>query len=353
MKVWQSTIYPLALLGSLMFLTGCSSYSFGDKQMDYRAAATQAPALDVPPDLGIPAIDDRYKMQLSDSETVATYSDYSKGGASRSALLPEVKGVSLERNSTQRYLLIKEKPEQVWPVIKAFLQESGLTILTEDPVAGLLETDWIENRAKIPQDFIRKFLGKVFENVYSSGERDQYRVRMERSKDGTSTEVYLTHKGMQEFLTADTNTSKWQTRPNDPEMEAIMLQRLMARLGGVQSAPANNTLSTGAATMKDNIMVLNDTFDRSWRRVGLALEHAEMAVEDKDRAKGIYFLSAAKPKQSWTDKLQFWKEISNQRYRVIVKDNGASSEVSVTNQDGVIDDNAKQLIDTLYKKIIQ
>ncbi|OGS99475.1 MAG: NlpBDapX lipoprotein [Gallionellales bacterium RBG_16_56_9] len=360
----------------LVSLVGCSSVGLGSKRIDYRAGAESVPALEVPPDLTAPASEDRYKIPHGDDETVATYSDYSKGGAgavqgrSASAVLPVVKDVRLERNGAQRWLVVNDKPENVWPVVKAFWQENGLTIQSEDQAAGVMETEWAENRAKIPQGGIRSVIGKVFDNIYSSGERDQYRARLERSKDGVSTEVYITHRGMEEVLSADGNTSKWQARANDPEMESIMLQRLMVRFGASE-AQAAGAAASGAATVGasgpaeaaslqeifdgSSIIVVNDAFDRTWRRVGLAIERAGLAVEDKDRVRGIYFLRPAKAESGWLDKLQFWKdsENTNMRYRVNVKDGGAACEVSVTDQNGASDEVSRQMLEAIYKNINQ
>ncbi len=100
---------------------------------------------------------------------------------------------------------------------------------------------------------------------------------------------------------------------------------------------------------------MNDAFDRSWRKVGLAIERAGLAVEDKDRVKGIYFLRPVKAESGWLNKLQFWKGSgdSNMRYRVNVKDGGTACEVSVTDQDGASDDATKQMIEAIYKNINQ
>src|SRR5665811_491698 len=177
----------------LVSLAGCSAVGLGNKRIDYRAGAVQVPSLEVPPDLTAPETDDRFKV--GEGEPVATYSAYTKGevatpSRSASAVLPVVKGVSLERNGAQRWLLVADRAENVWPVVKAFLNETGLSIHSEDQAAGLIETDWVENRAKIEQGAIRSVIGKVFDNLYSSGERDQYNIRLERSKDGASTEIY-------------------------------------------------------------------------------------------------------------------------------------------------------------------
>lgn len=365
----------------LASLVGCSAVGLGSKRVDYRAGSVQAPSLEVPPDLTTPARDERYKVPGSEGESVATYSDYSKGGAAErpagSAVLPEVKGVHLERNGAQRWLVVSDKPENVWPVVKAFFQENGLAVASEDQAAGVMETEWAENRAKIPLGTIREAIGKVFDGIYSSGEKDQYRARLERGKDGASTEVYITHRGMEEVLSADQNTSKWQARPNDPELEAIMLQKLMVRfgaseaqagaaVGGTQesAAPAAGTPAIGtprgdgSASLQEIfdgslIIVINDTFDRSWRRVGLAIERAGLAVEDKDRARGIYFLRPVQAEKGWMDTLMFWEDSGDgeRRYRVTVKDGGAACEVAVTDQEGASDDATNKMIEAVYKNI--
>lgn len=375
MKVLHIGIPCIALVS----LIGCSSLGMGSKRVDYRSGAAQAPSLEVPPDLTTPASDDRYRVPQG--EGVATFSDYNKGdavaGQSRgaSAVLPEVKGAHLERNGTQRWLVVNDKPENVWVAVKAFLQENGLDIKSEDQALGVIETDWVENRAKIPEDGLRRLISKikVLDSLYSSGERDQYRVRLERGKDGGGTEVYITHRGMEEVLSADGSTSKWQTRPADPELEAIMLQRLLARFGGSKvkaadtaeainsTAGAATTGSSGAdgkASLEEifdgsRIIVLNDAFDRSWRRVGLAVERAGLVVEDKDRDRGIYLLRSVKQEQGWLSKLKFWEssEDTDKRYRVNVKDGGTVCEVSVTDQDGANDEASGRMLEAIYNNI--
>lgn len=360
MKALHAGICSVALAS----LVGCSAMGLGDKKIDYRAGAVQTPSLEVPPDLSAPETDDRYKVAGVEGVSAATYSAYTKGEAAapvQSAVLPRVKGVTLERNGTQRWLKVDDKAENVWPVVKAFLQENGLAIQSEDQASGIIETEWIENRAKIPQDGLRSVIGKVFDNLYSSGERDQYRIRLERV--GDSTEIHVTHYGRIEVLEADQNSTKWQSRPNDPELEAELLQRLMARFGAnpLQAAAAvAPAATTGTANLLQvfdgsSVIVINDPFDKSWRRVGLAIERAGLVVEDKDRDKGVYFLRAVKPEKGLMDKLQFWKDDKDdgQRYRVNVKDAGASSEVSVTDQNGASSDASRERLEAIYKNINQ
>jgi outer membrane protein assembly factor BamC len=379
MKVLQIGFYSAVLIA----LAGCSTLASDGKRIDYGAAAMQVPTLEVPPDLTTPAADERYKVPLGDAEAVATYSDYSKGGTqTRVAVLPEVQGVHMERNVAQRWLVINDKAENVWPMVKAFWKDSGLSIKSEEQAAGVMETDWVENKAKFPPAGFRNDSDDLIDRgVYAVGERDQYRTRLERSKDGASTEVYITHRGMEEVYSSDKRVPQWQARGNDPEKEAIMLQRLMVRFGSSEAraadalavastiapavaatAPKPVAVSTsepaGTASLREladgnTIIVMNDPFDRSWRKVGLAIESTGLAVEDKDREKGVYYLRPIKIELGWSDKLKFWKsnKDTTRHYRVNVKDSGTTCEVTITDQSGASNKTGKQMLEAMYKNI--
>jgi len=281
----------------------------------------------------------------------------------------------LQRDGARRWLVVSDQPDKAWLVVKAFWQEIGLSIKSEEQAAGVMETEWAENRAKIPQSAIRNVLGKVFDRAYSSGERDQYLTRLERAKNGLSTEVHITHRGIVEVFSEDKTTSQWRARANDPEMEAIMLQRLMVRFGASEaqaasavvavnalaepaSAPVNTNEPVGTASLREItggnvVIVVNDAFDRSWRRVGLAIESAGLGVEDKDREMGVYFLRPVKVQSGWLEKLKFWKrgEQAGKNYRVTIKKSDGACEVSVTNQDGASSKVTKQLTEAIFKNI--
>jgi len=140
-------------------------------------------------------------------------------------------------------------------------------------------------------------------------------------------------------------------REAEPAVAAVAANSVVA----ISASGPAGTASLEEIFDGSKIIVMNDAFDRSWRRVGLAIERAGLAVEDKDRAKGIYFLRPAKVEKGWLDKLQIWKssEDTNTRYRVNVKDGGAACEVSVSDQDGASDDATKQMIEAIYKNINQ
>ena len=390
----MKTLHFFVLMLSLWALSGCSTVE--SRRVDYKSGTTKVQALDVPPDLTAPVAGDRYIIPEDGGEAVAVYSDYSKGGlpaqpAPASNVLPEMKLLHLERNGPQRWLVMADRAENVWPLVKAFWQENGFTIQSEHPEAGLMETDWRENRAKIPQGKIRSVIGKVFDKVYSSDEKDMYQTRLERSKDGASTEIYISHRGMEEIQNADKNGYTWRSRGHDPEMEASMLQLLMVKLGAgsadsaTPEAAAESQSGAPATVALQEIaeggkrIVLSETFDKSWRKVGLALEQAGIVVGDLDRANGVYFVTAPQKmeqKKSLLERLKFWRvdedvklgestksgeetkpagfaTEKSSHYQVTVVENNSVCEVNVLNIKGGRDQTSQLIVESLYKQLIK
>ena len=305
-----------------------------------------------------------------------------RGGAVRAGsteLLPNVAKVRIERAGTQRWLVVPEAPEKVWPVVKEFWQGLGFLVKTELPEVGVMETDWAENRAKIPDDPIRNFLGKVIDAVYSTGERDKFRTRLERGTEPGTTEIYISHRGMVEvYKTEGKDSTIWQPRPADSELEAEFLRRLMVRFG-VEDARAKAQLAgndvgieraklvrTGNGSGSDRLE-LAESFDRAWRRVGLALDRVGFTVEDRDRSKGYYFVRYVDPQidgqknpekdKGFFSKLAFWRSDKNaikaEQYRVVVKGANSVSEVQVQNKDGQQDnsDTGRRILSLLHDQL--
>ena len=314
-------ILVTALLAPLLLLTGCSwtrDLIKSDK-VDYKSQGQAAKAdgtaqLEVPPDLTQPTANDRYRIPGDGSarrvESVSEQAQRPRTAAvPTNTVLPDVKGMSIERGGSQRWLVVGGKPDQHWQSIKEFWQELGFVISIERPEAGVMETDWAENRAKIGTDFLRNTIGKVVDSLYSTPERDKFRTRLEVNANG-QTEIYISHRGMIEIYKNEAREQTvWQPRPADPELEAEFLRRLMVRLGNDEAAAkpvaaGGNALGAGsreperAKLVKEGQytqVVVDDSFDRAWRRVGLALDRVGFTVEDRDRSKGLFFVRYADP----------------------------------------------------------
>ena len=365
-------------------LAGCTSVGglFKGDKVDYRAQSGQTQGLEVPPDLTQLARDSRYKQDGSGVVSAATYQPPTFGGATSGGtnggpgVVPNTDpNVTIERSGNSRWIVTTLTPEQVWPKLKQFWAERGFALAVEQADIGVMETEWNENRSKIPQDFIRSTIGLVLDSVWDSGERDRYRTRVERSANGS--EIYISHRGAEEVLTGlNKDSSSWQTRPPEPELEAEMLRRLLLKLGaqeekvaalvvpGEAPPPRARMVSDGPA----GTVEVDDDFERAWRRVGLALDRSGFAVEDRDRAQGFYYVSyldqnsaPTKQEPGVISKLLNFGGLGSDkkdpkqavRYRVQVKGEGQRSKVIVQNAEGGVPDSdvatrlAKILVDDL------
>ncbi|MFT4102186.1 MAG: outer membrane protein assembly factor BamC [Burkholderiaceae bacterium] len=364
-SAWRGSVL---LLSAALAGCGLPQKISDSAKVDYKSAnqKTKPVDLEVPPDLSNPRSDERYSIPEREAES-RTLSGYQRNQVDRSErvasagdarVLPGAAGVRVERDGATRYLVVDRSPDQLWPVLKEFWQESGFVVDRDDPATGIMETDWVENRAKLPQDFIRNTLGRVFDSLYSTGERDRFRTRLERRADG-GTEVYISHRGMIEVVNNQMKDSTvWQPRPNDPELEAEFLRRLVVKLGGGEPDRAKTMVAAAApaATADAGLQLINDPnaprldigegFDRAWRRVGLALDRGSFTVEDRDRSQGVYYVRYIDPEaeakasgkggffSKWFSSSKKDSAASRQ-YRVRVAETGANaSQVTVLGREG-------------------
>lgn len=357
------------LILAIASVVGCTT-TFTRDSIDYKSSAKAAP-LDVPPDLTQLQRENRFAIPETNrgSATASGYTLQQQG--LRGAALGEAGAASggqqvsvsaaaeirVERQGDLRWLVVQRKPEVLFPIVKEFWEQSGFAIVKEVPEAGIMETDFVENRAKIPQDFIRNTIGKVFDSLYSSGERDKFRTRLERTADG-NTEIYISHRGVEEVFVGQFKESTVLTGRNaDPVLEAEFLSRLMTRLG-IDAAQAKNAVADAkqqpahAKLLKNadaSYVEVNEGFDRSWRRIGLALDRVGFTVEDRDRIQGLYFVRFMDQIVDAQGKSEaekgFFKRLfssdpsgkakEEQRYRVAVKaGDGDTSQIFVFNNSG-------------------
>lgn len=380
-------------------LSGCSTISdtLAPSKVDYRSAAgTTAPTLQVPPDLSQLSSDPRYQPPVGLS--VSANAIQAAGTAASPATAPAATAapaaantpptlagssgdVRIERSGSQRWLVVaRQTPEQLWPVLRTFWQDNGFTLATDTPALGVMETDWAENRAKLPDDVVSRTVGKVFDKLRDSGERDRYRTRVERN--GNTTEIYISHRGAEERGEAlKGDPVRWHSRQNDPNLEAEMLARLMLRLSGqeadgkadkatveaaTRTVTATATTPARARVLPDRAgatLQIDDSAERSWRRLGLALDRSGFTVEDRNRSENSYAVRYVDPKLAGKEEPGFFsrmfgakkEELVGTRYRLKVTQDksAASSVVSVLNEQGAPsrDEGAMNIVQLLENEL--
>lgn len=300
-------IKPAALAVALISLTACSTGKQAQPKLDYQTQNRKIVNLEVPPDLTNPDQGNLYALPAGSGAVRATDLDKRRTPniqqPAAQTVLKNVQGVRLERDGGQRWLVVEGKqPAELWPLLRAFWQESGFDIKSEEPSIGQMETEWAENRAKIPQDTVRRLFERVgLGGIYSTSERDKFIIRIEQTKNG-ATDVFFAHKGMQEvYGDKNKDTTVWQPRPNDPNLEAAFLARFMQYLG-VDAQQAENALgqsvaarssSAELAKIEGNTLLLSGDYERNWRRTALALDRIGLTVLGQNAERRAFLVQAA------------------------------------------------------------
>jgi outer membrane protein assembly factor BamC len=340
-----------------VLLSGCETMSFDmGKKIDYKSAGS-APALEVPPDLTTPTYDDRYQSTTASGAVAA------RAAPRPSEVLPSNPDARVARAGNERWLVVKASPEAAWPTLKDFWTKNGFVIAVEQPALGIMETDWAESRAEKPEGWLQKFANKYVSFAVDTYKRDKFRTRIERGSEPGTVEIYISHRGseqkpMKMGQGGSPEDWNWTPSPPNPQLEAEFLERLMVALGtpapaaaqalaADAKAPERARIDTGADGVR---LVVDDTFDRAWRRVGLALDRTGFTVVDRDRSKGLYFVRYANPElekkksEGWLGdtltKMQFWKTTppdKPEQYRVVVTQADPLSVITVQDPNGVVD----------------
>jgi outer membrane protein assembly factor BamC len=336
---------------------GCSSVGnlLSNDKLDYRTSGAKTVSLEVPPDLSQLSGQGRYAL-ANQGGTVSASAFNSPQGQTNSVQSPAVAaksvgGVTLQRDGQMRWLAVDQSPEQVWPLVRDFWLENGFELPVDQAKTGVMETNWAENRAKLSQDGLRQLMGRVLDTLYDTGERDQFRTRIERTAKGS--EIYVSHRGLVEVYTdGRKEQTTWKARPADTE--ATMLSRLMVKLGSTKEAAQAVAAEGGtskaapaarAVLQSDGLTIaLKGDLDQTWRRVGLALDRGGFTVEDRDRSKGIYDVRLASSqddkKPGLMDKMLGWFGSSKSgsdtltRYRLQLAPKDADSVVTVQTSEG-------------------
>jgi outer membrane protein assembly factor BamC len=357
-----NTIFKASALATIVLLGACSSLQ--PDKVDYRSAVRSS-SLEVPPDLTQLSKDTRYA--IVEGGVSAAGSKAAQSAVTPPAVAAAAVGdVRVERSGNQRWLVVKRPPEQLWSGVREFWKDNGFVLALDQSDIGIMETDWAENRAKIPQDFLRATLGKVLDNLYSTAERDKFRTRLEATSNG-QTEIYISHRGLLEVDASGRPGTVWQPRASDPELEAEFLRRLMVRLGAAPELAQAQVAGTVAKPLSRVVVVagqpvvqIPEGFDAAWRRVGLTLDRTGFTVEDRDRKQGIYFvryvaanvpteepgflgrLFSSKPKQAEAVK-----------YQINVRSQADSSTVSVLDATGapVKSETAQKIVEVIAQDL--
>ena len=222
----------LSLILLLLIFTGCSL--FGEKNVSDRTVISRSPnkALEIPPDLITPTVNDKYSLPASGRLdyrilTILTAVSF----LVKISLLP-IETEVIYKVRWIKVLLVERSPEEIWGLLKSFWIENGFQIEKEIPEVGFIETDWLEiekGLGRLDSEYTRK----IFGGLYDTGERNKFRMRVERTKAGFS-EISVVHKGLIQVASDDRfdPTIVWANRNSDQQLEELYLRRIINFVSG-------------------------------------------------------------------------------------------------------------------------
>ncbi|MBM5570758.1 MULTISPECIES: outer membrane protein assembly factor BamC [Deefgea] len=359
-------------------LVGCSSdQMLLQSKVDYRGGSDNVSRnpLEVPPDLSAVTTNSNYSIPKS-----AVLANEAQQQKSTGTVLPEYQNARLVQADGARWLVVKGDPAKTWPEIREFWLSHGFILTQDNETTGVMETDWLENRAALPTDFVTNLIRKVADSVISTGELDKFRTRIERGTEPGTFEIYVTHRGMREVFADGSQESTggssqgvqktiWTPRPSDPELEVEML-KLMLQQFGMSKEQASATVkapvsqvSRANLSASGNTLEVKDTFDRAWRRVGLAFDRIGYTVEDRNRTEGTFTVQRAaanigkEQSTEYFSSLAFWRsketnaQTSMQQYQVKLKPELDRTVISVQAVNGGDQATSKKILQDLLMQL--
>lgn len=364
MKIQRSS----AFLATLLMLGLSSCALFGDKPEN--SPARLRAALEVPPDLARPASDDLAAVPPGGA---AAYSDYAvktpaavgaaaPANGTATPAVPASSSVRLERDGIQRWLVVQAAPDRVMERVRSHLASRNMDLAVDDPKLGIFETEWKERKINLGTNALTRMLS----SMQSTGLRDKFRIRIEPGRAAGTSEVYVSHQGLEEVVTGNNiggPGSTWQPRATDLQAEAELLSALMTSFGMSEQEARDQVgkvVPGSARKVKDGLLLPQQDMDTAWRRVGQALDRSGFAIEDRDRDRSVYYVhdrSAATAKKSslfggWLS-VGERAEVHEERFQVVLKaaEGGIGMQVLSVKGERTESKNGMRLLEYLQQQL--
>lgn len=303
----------ISLIAATIALTACSGGSITDlipdRRPDYRQSRMNN-ALEIPPDLASASVDDQLAIPDLNPATMATYSAYAQDNAVRDRrgyiqVLPELYGVRVVENAGELpYILVDSDASTAWQSVQRYWNNNGIRLKVSDPAIGLMETDWLENKAELPSTGFSGLLNSLLGFVSDSGTRDRYRIRFSRQGDNQTrvTLVYSQAEERVEGKQREPSGYVWTLTDNDnPELQLEMTRRIalylsaeLKRLNNMQNTATPAAASTVSARSQlinlggTSGLALPGSYEQAWRNLRIGLDRASFRILSDAYQNGTY-----------------------------------------------------------------
>ncbi|MCW8825969.1 MAG: outer membrane protein assembly factor BamC [Gammaproteobacteria bacterium] len=250
---------------SITLLSGCSFLGLGkDKekiQLEEIVSLEIPPNLSTPMDSGLLAIPE---PDISNSSQVV-----------EKRILQRPEHVEIIRDGTSYWIKVVSDRDNLWDSLLQFWKETQIKLRVKNRAHGIIETSW--------------FSGD--DQRFASDTKNKFRLRIEEAEGDLQTlELYITHYGV---VGTDIGAEKlqWTNRERDRDIEVEFVHQLADYLDRAQAKVSTADKRSSDYSISDEKLVITEDFKRAWRKVGIALDKGNIIVNDRDRNKGIYFVT--------------------------------------------------------------
>ena len=260
-----------------------------DDSQDYGSSESIA-NLEIPPSLDNPDYSDSLKVPKSIDKNgqIADFSD--------APVLPSYMDMEIFKEGIARWLEIKSDPISLWPYIKQFWIAQGYEVKINEPVNGILETQW--KKSEINFETGSSLLNNEGYNYNIT--KEKFRIRVERQPNGY-TNIYLSNHLLEADDVVDKAKILWKRRDSDVTREAEMLVRMMEYFGNSRDEAIESLKDSEQDSKRVFIdlidfygapaIIIEDSFSKMWREIGLSLDRSGLLVQDLNRDKAVYVIT--------------------------------------------------------------
>ena len=278
-------IYFAVMIVALI-VSGCSSD--GNERRQAYLDADYYTRMELPPDLTSVTDKNQLKAPKPTAEAARRFEQETADlGSAKSqdtvAMSIKVKGARMQAGDGVFWLEVDENVDKLWPQLSAFWGHEGVKIVRNEPMLGMVETDWV---SKLQVDDDASFITKLF-NTVDPDKLDKFRMRVEPEQRKNKTKIFMSHSGMEKSVEGD--DVNWRSRCSEEELEREMLNRLALFVGlnEKQSKKAFENYRPFASRVKIsrdkvNSLYITGSVDFVWKRSLRALDRMGMDVLKKN-----------------------------------------------------------------------
>lgn len=254
--------------------------------------------LELPPDLSEFKEDSRFELPAGISGAEST----AKG---KVPVLARVDSLRLEGSGDLYWLSVEEPVDNLYQLIKNFWFSEGYRLMTDEPVIGIMQTEWVLTEQG-PSDASNSWFKSLFVGENLAASQDQYRTRVELDQTENVSRIYIAHRGTERgyYVTLGDAQKKdfdddnqWHFRQPEPELEVEMLSRLMIFLG-LQEAEVEQQVADAKlfkprafqrmdSAEQSPYLIVKDPYQIAWNRVYHQLERMNFEIEKAEFESGL------------------------------------------------------------------